>query len=425
MATDCHITGLGVGILAGTVPTLSLVPSDLPLVGADVIRIAFRMGVYVYHVSESIEARDPLSSLPPDTWAYVVQNMNAETAQTELDQLCTRDDAPETAKIFISAVSPTSVTLSGPPTRLASIFHKSPLFRDAKSFPLPVFGGICHAPHIYGETDVNNILADMPLHSVKAQLKPVASLLSTSTGEPYPAGKATDLFSSVLAELMTKSIHWQRVVDRLVQTCGQSSRAILHCFGNSLSLNDLTKGLKANAPGIDVTINNLCKWYDGTPLHPSPPGPKQDKLAIVGMSCRLPGGATSLDKFWDVLEQGLDVSRQIPADRFDVATHYDATGECTDEYLKGCLLLIYTSGTEMNKSQTQYGCFIDEPGLFDAPFFNMSPREAQVTDPQMRLALVTAYEALEQAGFLANRTSSTRLERIGTYYGQAADDYRE
>lgn len=79
----------------------------------------------------------------------------------------------------------------------------------------------------------------------------------------------------------------------------------------------------------------------------------------------------------------------------------------------------------MNASHTPYGCFIDEPGLFDAPFFNMSPREAQQTDPMQRLAIVTAYEALEGAGYVANRTPSSRLERIGTFYGQASDDYRE
>jgi acyl transferase domain-containing protein len=86
----------------------------------------------------------------------------------------------------------------------------------------------------------------------------------------------------------------------------------------------------------------------------------QSKLAIVGMSCRLPGGATNTEKFWEILEQGLDVSRSIPADRFDIDTHYDPTGK------------------QLNKTMTQYGCFIDEPGMFDAPFFNMSPREAQV-----------------------------------------------
>lgn len=79
----------------------------------------------------------------------------------------------------------------------------------------------------------------------------------------------------------------------------------------------------------------------------------------------------------------------------------------------------------LDTSITPYGCFIDEPGLFDAAFFNMSPREAQQTDPMQRLALVTAYEALERAGYVENRTAATNLHRIGTFYGQASDDYRE
>lgn len=55
----------------------------------------------------------------------------------------------------------------------------------------------------------------------------------------------------------------------------------------------------------------------------------------------------------------------------------------------------------------------------------MSPREALQTDPGQRLALVTAYEALEMAGFVPNRTPSTKLERIGTFYGQTVDEYKE
>ncbi len=66
-----------------------------------------------------------------------------------------------------------------------------------------------------------------------------------------------------------------------------------------------------------------------------------------------------------------------------------------------------------------------QPGLFDARLFNMSPREAEQTDPQQRLILTTAYEALEMSGFVPNRTPSTQLERIGTYYGQTGDEYRE
>lgn len=125
------------------------------------------------------------------------------------------------------------------------------------------------------------------------------------------------------------------------------------------------------------------------------------------MSYRLLGGATNTEKFWEILKKGLDVSRQIPADRFDIETHFDSISK------------------DLNKSMTEYDCFIDEPGMFDEPFFNMFPREAQVTDPQMRLALVTAYEALKHAGYIGNRTASTQLPRIDTYYGQAANDYRE
>lgn len=55
----------------------------------------------------------------------------------------------------------------------------------------------------------------------------------------------------------------------------------------------------------------------------------------------------------------------------------------------------------------------------------MSPTEAAQTDPMQRLSLVTAYEALERAGYVANRTAATNLHRIGTWYGQASDDYRE
>ncbi|KAK4119026.1 ketoacyl-synt-domain-containing protein [Parathielavia appendiculata] len=125
------------------------------------------------------------------------------------------------------------------------------------------------------------------------------------------------------------------------------------------------------------------------------------------MSCRMPSGATDTEKFWELLEKGLDVHRKIPADRFDVDSHYDPAGK------------------NVNASHTPYGCFIDEPGLFDAPFFNMSPREAQQTDPMQRLAIVTAYEALERAGYVPNRTASSNLHRVGTFYGQASDDYRE
>jgi acyl transferase domain-containing protein len=134
------------------------------------------------------------------------------------------------------------------------------------------------------------------------------------------------------------------------------------------------------------------------------------KIAICGMSGRFPGNvgdAVGTEALWKILEEGLDVHKVIPPDRFNVETHYDPTGK------------------KLNTSHTQYGCFIEKPGLFDARYFSMSPREAAQTDPMHRLALVTAAEALEMSGFVPNRTPSSHVSRVGTFYGQTSDDWRE
>ncbi|KAF2272823.1 putative polyketide synthase [Westerdykella ornata] len=405
---NTSLCGLGVGLLASTAVSLSSNLADLPLAGADAARIAFRMGIHVQGVSENLEARELSES--PDTWAYVVHNVDPDAAQKELDAIHSRDEVPETGKIFVSAVSRNSVTVSGPPARLKGLFNKSEFFRTSKFIALPVYGGLCHAPHIYGQQDVKSIVRGGSLHTQGSNFRPVMPLYSTSTGVPYQAKNAVELLELVVSELLTKAIYWDRVIHGLVDRalCALASEVVLYCFGNSIPLNDLNSALKSGIPQLQTSITSLMPWLSQiAPNDTTPRSPTQAKLAIVGMSCRLPGGATSTEKFWELLEKGLDVSRRIPADRFDIDTHYDPTGK------------------QLNKTMTQYGCFIDEPGLFDAPFFNMSPRETRVVDPQMRLALVTAYEALERAGYVGNRTAATQLQRIGTWYGQAADDYRE
>lgn len=403
------LTGLGIGLLASTAISLSPSLSDLPLAGADAIRVALRLGFLVSRISEGLESRDLSQS--PDTWAYVVHGVDHTTAQKELDSFHARSPVPSTGKIFISAIAQSSVTISGPPAKLKALFNKSEFYRTARFIALPVYGGLCHAPHIYNSQHTRTIVHDGgQLHTMTRKVWPLMPIYSTSTGSPFPAKDAAELFESVVTELLTKGITWDRVINNIVNNVkdGGACSVVLSSFGNSMPLNELNSALSKDLPGVKVTTNDFMPWLsDVSPRDTAPRGSAQSKLAIVGMSCRLPGGATSNAKFWDILEKGLDVSRRIPADRFDIDTHYDPTGK------------------QLNKSMTQYGCFIDEPGMFDAPFFNMSPREAQVVDPQMRLALVTAYEALEQSGFVGDRTPSTRLERVGTYYGQAADDYRE
>jgi acyl transferase domain-containing protein len=96
---------------------------------------------------------------------------------------------------------------------------------------------------------------------------------------------------------------------------------------------------------------------------------------------------------------------QVPEDRFDVDLHVDTTGESP------------------NSALSAFGCFLDRPGAFDNRMFNMSPREAQQTDPVQRLMLMTTYEALEMAGYPYDTKSD--CNHTGTFVGIATDDWRE
>jgi monodictyphenone polyketide synthase len=239
---------------------------------------------------------------------------------------------------------------------------------------------------------------------------PRAPLFSTSTGEPFPAKSASGLLYSTAEEVLTRAIHWDKVHQGVVERAKDIavSECVVLTQRSSLPARDLVEALSLGSNGFQTRSKDTMEWISQSGGSPDcAKGAQQAKVAIVGMSCRMPGGANSTEKFWDILNEGLDVHEKVPADRFDVLSHCDVTGK------------------RVNTSHTPYGCFIDKPGQFDAPFFNMSPREAMQTDPMQRLALVTAYEALERAGYVANRTPSTDLHRTGTFYGQASDDYRE
>ncbi|KAL8831168.1 MAG: hypothetical protein Q9191_001010 [Dirinaria sp. TL-2023a] len=128
-------------------------------------------------------------------------------------------------------------------------------------------------------------------------------------------------------------------------------------------------------------------------------------IAIVGMAGRFPD-AQNVEELWNVLIENRDLHRIIPIDRFDIRTHVDPTGKVK------------------NTSLTPYGCFDEHVGEFDTSLFKMSPREAAQTDPMQRMMLLTAYEALESAGYYDSGDPEAR-PRNGTFYGVAGDDYRQ
>ncbi|MBF0287242.1 MAG: type I polyketide synthase [SAR324 cluster bacterium] len=108
-------------------------------------------------------------------------------------------------------------------------------------------------------------------------------------------------------------------------------------------------------------------------------GSGTEPIAIVGMGCRFPGGADSLNSYWNLLQDGVDAITEIPPDRWDIDSYYDPDPE--------------TPG----KMYGRHGGFFGPIDEFDASFFGISPREANSLDPQQRLVLEVGWEALENA----------------------------
>src|SRR3954471_22768376 len=125
-----------------------------------------------------------------------------------------------------------------------------------------------------------------------------------------------------------------------------------------------------------------------------------EPIAIVGMSCRAPG-AEDVSGYWTILSEERDVIGPFPP-RFDVAALYDP-----DPDAKG-------------KSYAREGGFLRNVDQFDAGFFGISPAEAVALDPQQRLVLEVAWEALEQAGLRPDALSESST---GVYLGSMGSDY--
>lgn len=129
---------------------------------------------------------------------------------------------------------------------------------------------------------------------------------------------------------------------------------------------------------------------------------ENEPIAIIGMSCRFPGGSETPEAFWNLLIKGMDGISDVPDSRWKNSEFYSENPD------------------EPGKITTRKGGFVDHIDMFDADFFGLNPREASVLDPQQRLALETTWEALESAGIAPY---SLMDSPTGVFMGVSFTDY--
>ncbi|KAF5662736.1 polyketide synthase [Fusarium heterosporum] len=394
-AQSTRVVGLCTGAFAAAAVSCSSFTADLIPMAVSSVIAAFRTGLLVTDTAQRVNPSQDLNQ----SWALLIPGQKAAAM---LEEFCDSIEMPLTSKPYISAYATNGITVSGPPKRLTQLTQ----FLSTKGITckrIPIYGAY-HAPHLYSERDVRRIVASLMLHK-DATLSEQIPLLSSTGFKPEQRRFAT-LLEDAVAQTLLHPLRWsvifQDVQNSLIEARSDNFTVVPigttaeHLIYTALKKTTL-RSLVPETAGQNQKIDDQSIPESGT---------SKPKLAIIAMSGRFPG-AKDNEAYWDLLYQGLDVHKPVPSLRWDQKTHVDTTGK------------------SKNTGATPFGCWLDDPAEFDARFFNISPREAPQIDPAQRLALMTAYEAIEQAGIVPDATPSTRPDRVGIFYGVTSNDWLE
>ncbi|KAK8055200.1 fusarubin cluster-polyketide synthase [Apiospora rasikravindrae] len=381
--------GLCTGALAAAAVNASQDILDLVSKGVIAVTAAFDVGLRVMSVGDRVAGHHDKKQ----SWSIAVSGTSASTALQEFN----RDTAfPPTSKPYVSVYHHRGLTISGPPVSL--LCSTKSVAPDRFHFKtLPVYGPY-HAPHLFSDVDVEEIMGGI-LPRGREQCHH-----ASDTDVKSDSSSFTGLLRSAIQHILLNPIRWDEIINHLQTWIESIEPRTFHVVPIATTDDHIVyNSLKR------TSLRGLIPTEQAVVPEPSPNthgGGSVSKLAIIGMSGRFPG-ATNTEAFWDLLHRGLDMAKPVPALHWDAATHVDP------------------AGLRKNTSATPFGCWLDEPEVFDARFFNISPREAPQIDPAQRLALMTTYEAIEQAGLVPDATPSTRRDRVGVFYGVTSNDWME
>ncbi|KJK30395.1 SDR family NAD(P)-dependent oxidoreductase [Paenibacillus polymyxa] len=219
---------------------------------------------------------------------------------------------------------------------------------------------------------------------------------------PYAMQLARKLSESPRESLIELKNHMaQPIREKLAATIEKEIKMQDKTFVNQQEVKERIQTAYGQLPNSDGTHKPL-KQADMKKSVPSMPhGQEKDSIAVIGMAGQFPKSKT-LAEFWDNLAQGRDCISEIPSTRWSIDEYYD-----TDPKAEG-------------KTYSKWMGVLEDIDRFDPLFFNISPAEAEMMDPQQRLFLESSWKCIEDAGL---NPASLSGSRCGVFVGCAASDY--
>lgn len=241
--------------------------------------------------------------------------------------------------------------------------------------------------------------SDLKFPTIDSLLVP---LRSNSNGQVISEGSLLEI---ALTSIMTQTSNWHLTITTATSQLNglEAPRVVVAGLADPIP-SSITRELK-------LRIVRLCGSSVSSPL-PTPRAATptiqdyetrypENAIAIIGLACKFPG-ADSVDEFWDIIRTGKSMVEEVPVERFSTKN-------------------LRRTGAE--KTQL-WGNFVRDVDAFDHRFFKKSSREAISTDPQQRLVLQCAYEAMESTGYFSE-VSNTREDDTGCFLGICASDYND
>ncbi|KAG7098798.1 Type I Iterative PKS [Marasmius oreades] len=379
--------GLGLlGFSSGILPACAVAcsPDRLSFIRhtVQIFRFAFWLGLRCHQYTN-----DDLSHCKTRrSWSRVVIGIPVSELTSTLDAFNAK-----TPTVYLTAITnDTTMTVSGPPEILDTFVDL--LRPSCRILTLPV-DTLYHAP-IHKDGVRKQVLADVERRNIKFPTTDdlCFPLRSTFTGEIIDV--SCSLLEAVTDMILTQPVNWDKVTSSLFQAFPGDVPVSLLNFGPGTGL---ARNMAKSLP-LTTTVD-----LSQVPSLPSDDG--RVPIAIVGMAINMPG-APDVAKLWKVLEEGINTVSEVPMERFNVSEYNRPSDKASKRAMKA-----------------HTGNFIADPSLFDAHFFRISPREAKSMDPQQRILLHTAYEALENAGYVPDATPTFQKDTFGCYVGVATDDY--